>query len=184
MAPEAIVSCGACDRVPHAFPYSLGAHHTGKAFPLEDPMTTRRQWHLEQQHKMTHELIKCRQAAILGARICFHGLCLPVPADHKPKTDHEIKLRTLLQNYPVPSALAGARFQMVRRFRLGRSSANRLETSVFSPFSQLSPVAQQLTSCSLRRFDALTPEGRHRPSGPGFSTRAMNRSCPRYSCSE
>lgn len=90
------------------------------------------------------------------------GSCVPLALGSKHKKSLQAKLRPLLENNKVPSALASAFFQMARRFLHGRSPANSLEAAAFEIFQNLRSELRDILSCSLQTFDALPPKDRGR----------------------
>jgi len=95
------------------------------------------------------------------------GSCVPLAIGHKPKQSLEEKLAPFSDN-AVPSVLAASFFQLARRFLLGQSPANQLESDAFAIFNNLSPEVKQVMSCSVDAFDALPRSVRQRLFAPGF----------------
>ena len=79
------------------------------------------------------------------------GTCIPVAAGAKHKLSRDQKLARLANGVPVPSSLAAAAMQMIRRFLAGKSPANPLEVAVFAV---LAKTSRDVLSCTLTAFDA------------------------------
>jgi hypothetical protein len=86
------------------------------------------------------------------------GTCIPVAAGAKHKLSRDQKLARLAQGVPVPSSLAAAAMQIIRRFLLGKSPANPLEVAVFA---SLAKTSRDLLSCTLSAFDAAPSRQRN-----------------------
>ena len=96
------------------------------------------------------------------------GQCVPLSIGSKPKQSLRSKLDALLQNTPVPSAIAGGFFQHARRFAAGQSPANPLETEVFGFFEALPPSMKSILSCSVGSFDGIAQGERDRLFDPSI----------------
>ena len=96
------------------------------------------------------------------------GQCVPLAIGAKPKQSLRTKLDALLQNTPVPSAIASGFFQHARRFAAGQSPANPLETEVFGFFEALPPDMRSILSCSIGSFDGITPGERNQLFDPSI----------------
>lgn len=88
------------------------------------------------------------------------GQCVPLSIGSKPKQSLRTKLDSLLQNTPVPSAIASGFFQHARRFSAGRSPANAFETEVFSFFQTLPATMRSILACSVSSFDGINRDER------------------------
>lgn len=94
-----------------------------------------------------------------------YGTCIPVVAGAKHKLSREQKLNRLAEGVPVPSALAAGVVHMMRRFMLGMTPANPLETAAFAT---LGKISRDLLSCTLTAFDAAPPRQRGRLFAPSL----------------
>jgi hypothetical protein len=96
------------------------------------------------------------------------GQCVPLSIGSKPKQSLRTKLDALLANTPVPSAIAAGFFQHARRFTVGQSPANPLETQVFDFFQTLPANLKSVLSCSVSSFDGITQDERNRLFDPSI----------------
>jgi hypothetical protein len=94
-----------------------------------------------------------------------YGTCIPVVAGAKHKLSREQKLNRLAEGVPVPSSLAAGVVHMMRRFMLGMTPANPLETAAFAT---LGKISRDLLSCTLTAFDAAPPRQRGRLFAPSL----------------
>ncbi len=92
-----------------------------------------------------------------------YGACLPVVPGAKHKLGRDYKLGKLADRMRVPSALAAGTLHAARRFVLGKSAANPLETALFAT---LAKIPRDLLSCSVAAFDAVPPPQRNRLFAP------------------
>ena len=97
------------------------------------------------------------------------GQCVPLAIGAKPKQSLRTKLDALLQNTPVPSAIASGFFQHARRFAAGQSPANPLETEVFGFFETLPADMKSILSCSVGSFDGITQGERNQLFDPSIA---------------
>jgi hypothetical protein len=93
------------------------------------------------------------------------GACVPLALGAKPKQSRKRKLERLLENNPVPSALAVSFFHFSRRFLAGRPAANPLEESVFNMLQSLPPETKGVLSCAVGSFDSISGSERNRLFG-------------------
>ena len=94
-----------------------------------------------------------------------YGACLPVVPGAKHKLGRDYKLGKLAGRMRVPSALAAGTLHAARRFVLGKSAANPLETALFAT---LAKIPRDLLACSVAAFDALPPPQRNRLFAPAL----------------
>jgi hypothetical protein len=87
------------------------------------------------------------------------GTCIPVAAGAKHKLSREQKLSRLAEGTPVPSAIAASVIHMMRRYLVGASPANQLETSAFATFDKIS---RDLLDCTINAFEAAPQQQRSR----------------------
>ena len=92
-----------------------------------------------------------------------YGACLPGVPGAKHKLGRDYKLNKLAGRMRVPSALAAGTLHAARRFVLGKSAANPLETALFAT---LAKIPRDLLACSVAAFDALPPPQRNRLFAP------------------
>jgi hypothetical protein len=86
-------------------------------------------------------------------------------AGAKHKLSREQKLNRLAEGVPVPSSLAAGVVHMMRRFMLGMTPANPLETAAFAT---LGKISRDLLSCTLTAFDAAPQRQRGRLFAPSL----------------
>lgn len=86
------------------------------------------------------------------------GTCIPVAAGAKHKLSRDQKLARLASGVPVPSSMAAAAMQMIRRFLLDMSPANPLEVAVFAV---LAKTSRDVLSCTLTAFDSAPSRQRN-----------------------
>ena len=86
--------------------------------------------------------------------LCFPpvGACLPAVPGAKHKQSRDYKLSKLAERVPVPSSLAAGVVHLTRRFLLGKTAANSLESAAFAALGRMS---RGLLSCTLAAFDAV-----------------------------
>lgn len=94
-----------------------------------------------------------------------YGACLPVVPGAKHKLGRDYKLGKLADRLRVPSALAAGTLHMARRFLLGKSAANPLETAAFAT---LGLIPRDTLSCTVAAFDAVPPQQRNRLFAPAL----------------
>jgi hypothetical protein len=87
------------------------------------------------------------------------GTCIPVVAGAKHKLSRKMKFTDLAATVRVPSAMATATLHMARRFVLGKSPANALESAAFP---MLERVSRDILSCTVDAFDDLPLQERNR----------------------
>jgi hypothetical protein len=98
---------------------------------------------------------------------CFppYGACLPVVPGAKHKLSRDYKLAKLAERVRVPSSLAAGTMHMVRRFLLGKTAANSLESVAFATLGRMS---RDILSCTIAAFDAVPPGQRNRLFAPSL----------------
>src|SRR5438067_2113221 len=75
-----------------------------------------------------------------------YGTCIPVVAGAKHKLSRDYKLAKLAERVRVPSSLAAGTMHMVRRFLLGKTAANPLESVAFATLGRMS---RDILSCTI-----------------------------------
>jgi hypothetical protein len=83
----------------------------------------------------------------------------------KHKLGRDYKLGKLAARARVPSSLAAAALHLTRRFVLGKTPANALETKAFATLGRMS---RDLLSCTVSAFDALPGSQRTRLFAPAL----------------
>jgi hypothetical protein len=84
-------------------------------------------------------------------------------AKHKLGRDYKLTKRT--ERARVPSAMAAGALHMMRRFLLGKSAANPLESAALST---LGLMPRNILSCTVAAFDAMPPRQRNRLFAPAL----------------
>lgn len=110
---------------------------------------------------------KAEPTSPLDCEPCFppSGACIPVAAGAKHKVNRNFKLAKLADSIRVPSSLAAGCMHMARRFLLGKTAANSLETAAFDALGRLS---RDILACSVAAFDAVPPRQRARLFAPSL----------------
>jgi hypothetical protein len=94
-----------------------------------------------------------------------YGLCLPPVAGGKHKASRDHKLGRLAAGVRVPSALAASVLHTARRFLLGKTAQNPLETAAFASLRKMS---RDTLFCAVQTFSALSPDAQRRLFAPAL----------------
>lgn len=111
---------------------------------------------------------ECEPCPSSKGESCFPpvGACLPAVPGAKHKLSREYKLSTLADRVLAPSSLAGGAAHLMRRFLLGKTAANALESAAFATLAQ---IPRSLLSCTLSAIDAVPARRRARLFSPALN---------------